>query len=339
MSNGSLDTSFGQNGISQELTNAGSKGRKMELLPDGSTLQFGSDQFSFTNGTIIKRDSTGMLDTSFGVSGVQVIPHQNDWQSYFGGVSIPGGRILAYGHTATGGTKQMLLTRLTTDPLAERFVDLGQDTNICAGSSLVLDAGPGESWTWSTGDSVQSIMVDTTGSFSVTVLDQNGCTDGDTIHLIQLGAPPPPDIILTQGVQLSTSTSGMLQWYLNGNPISGATSSSHTALVNGDYFVQFTDLNGCSNNSDTLNVNAVGVSEETAPVQVSIFPNPSNSNELQINGLSGITSAEVLDSSGRMVPIRFSSTRITMPLNSKGIFTIRIHHGDGTFSHARFVLN
>ncbi|MEA3497060.1 MAG: T9SS type A sorting domain-containing protein [Bacteroidota bacterium] len=60
-------------------------------------------------------------------------------------------------------------------------VELGNDTTICAGDSLLLDAGSGfENYSWSTGADSETIKVDS-GIFYVEVTDQYGCIAYDTI--------------------------------------------------------------------------------------------------------------------------------------------------------------
>ncbi len=62
-------------------------------------------------------------------------------------------------------------------------VDLGEDTAICSGSNIVLDAGAGyDSYVWNTGATTQTITIITSGVYSVTVT-RNGCTDSDTIKV------------------------------------------------------------------------------------------------------------------------------------------------------------
>ncbi|MBN2480937.1 MAG: gliding motility-associated C-terminal domain-containing protein [Bacteroidales bacterium] len=61
-------------------------------------------------------------------------------------------------------------------------VDLGNDTTICYGNSLVLDAGYFISYMWSTGATTGSIIVnESAGIVSVTVTDENGCQGSDEI--------------------------------------------------------------------------------------------------------------------------------------------------------------
>lgn len=69
-------------------------------------------------------------------------------------------------------------------------VDLGQDTVICPGETLVLDAGPnGQLYRWSTGESGQTITVDSsnaTGYFWV-VADYGACSSYDGINVEEFG--------------------------------------------------------------------------------------------------------------------------------------------------------
>jgi len=53
--------------------------------------------------------------------------------------------------------------------LKDFAVDLGRDTTICFGSSLVLDAGEGDSYEWNTGDVTRYLSVVEPGSYAVTV--------------------------------------------------------------------------------------------------------------------------------------------------------------------------
>ena len=63
-------------------------------------------------------------------------------------------------------------------------VFLGNDTVIATGATVVLDAGVGfVSYAWSNGSSAQTITVGVTGTYTVLVLDSNGCANSDAIHV------------------------------------------------------------------------------------------------------------------------------------------------------------
>src|SRR5204863_433761 len=68
-------------------------------------------------------------------------------------------------------------------------VTLGNDTTICTGQNLVLDAGnPGSSFLWSTGATTQTIVPLISGNYWV-VANLTGCIDQDTI-LVTVDQPP-----------------------------------------------------------------------------------------------------------------------------------------------------
>lgn len=72
-------------------------------------------------------------------------------------------------------------------------IDLGEDTTLCnASTGLILNAGhPGSMYSWSTGASTQTITVNTSGLFTVTVSDaSNNCTGQDSIMIAYTPAIP-----------------------------------------------------------------------------------------------------------------------------------------------------
>lgn len=74
-------------------------------------------------------------------------------------------------------TKQVIIDPVTVS------VDLGPDTDLCFGSSMILDAGnPGASFLWNTGETTQTIEVFDDGEYYVTV-NTGECVARDTIVL------------------------------------------------------------------------------------------------------------------------------------------------------------
>jgi len=74
--------------------------------------------------------------------------------------------------------------RIGLDQPSPFTVDLGNDTTIIAPSTLKLDAGnPGKDFLWNTGETWQTIVVDTSGTYYVSVIGANNCTITDTIQV------------------------------------------------------------------------------------------------------------------------------------------------------------
>ena len=73
-------------------------------------------------------------------------------------------------------------------------VNLGNDTAICTGASLVLDAGyPGATYTWQDGTSTQTYPASTAGKYKVMV-NKNGCKGEDEINITLLSTPTGVDL-------------------------------------------------------------------------------------------------------------------------------------------------
>lgn len=122
-------------------------------------------------------------------------------------------------------------------------IDLGNDTLLCEGNVLILDAGPGSAFLWSTGENTATLSVTSSGLYWVEVIDN--CAGSDTL---QASFEPLPV------VQLGTDTTLCANDSLNleaGNPqctyawSTGATSSSITVSTAGNYQVTVTDTLGC----------------------------------------------------------------------------------------------
>ncbi len=126
--------------------------------------------------------------------------------------------------------------------LTPPMVDLGPDTLLCPGESLVLDAAqPGGTYLWNTGATGPSITVGTPLTAWVQVTGGNGCTSADTVTVnyanpgsVQLGS----DLALCAGntVSLDATTAGAGQ-YLWSDGSTGAVLSTGTP---GTYWVEVT---------------------------------------------------------------------------------------------------
>jgi hypothetical protein len=153
-------------------------------------------------------------------------------------------------------------------------VNLGADTTICAGSSLVLDAqNPGSTYLWNNGNLTQTLAANTAGLYYVQVTDMNGCANADTINMNIYSIDV--STTTTSTTIAANATGNTYQWIdcNNGNQaIAGATNISYTATVNGNYAVIIQEA-GCTDTSACVSIQTVGIQEST-PTQVMVYPNP-----------------------------------------------------------------
>ncbi|MFM7177378.1 MAG: T9SS type A sorting domain-containing protein [Bacteroidota bacterium] len=104
---------------------------------------------------------------------------------------------------------------------------------------------------------------------------------------------PPVPIINTLGTVLSSTSPTGNQWYLNGNPITGATGISHDMALTGSglYTVVVTASNGCTTSSLPYLYSSVG--ENFASAAVSVYPNPA-SEMLHVEFANQVPAAELI---------------------------------------------
>ena len=130
--------------------------------------------------------------------------------------------------------------------------------NVCFGSSVNLDAGPGyATYLWSTGATTQSISSTTSGTFTVTVSNIAGCT-GTASQTATVNPKPTPVITgifnVCQGAAATLTAQSGFSSYLWST---GSTNVTINPTVSGTYTVTVTNAFGCSGvSSQSVTVNA-----------------------------------------------------------------------------------
>ena len=133
-------------------------------------------------------------------------------------------------------------------------VQISTDTipRICRGHSVILDAGPYQSWQWSTNATTRQITVGISGQYHVVVTDSNGCTGRDTLDVIVYTpptpsiSPPGPILGLCSADSLKLDAGGPYTKYQWSPGTTSDTSRLFTPPVGrATYFVVVTDSNGC----------------------------------------------------------------------------------------------
>ncbi|MDR9399683.1 MAG: T9SS type A sorting domain-containing protein [Salibacter sp.] len=138
-------------------------------------------------------------------------------------------------------------------------LDLGPDTSYCADESINLSLNaqnPTASFMWTDSSTSQFLTVDTAGIYSVTVTDTNGCSTTDGVYVVEhqipnVVLPADSDYCADQTIAYTLDA---------GNPLASgylwqdnSTNQTFTATTAGTYWVEVTDMNGCTN-ADTMDI-------------------------------------------------------------------------------------
>jgi hypothetical protein len=133
-------------------------------------------------------------------------------------------------------------------------VDLGNNIIQCAdAAAITLDAqNAGASFLWNDGSTTETITVSTSGTYSVTVTDANGCMNYSAMDLT---VNPLPVVNLGNDVTQCGGTVTLDAGNQGSDYLWSDSSNSQTITVftTGNYIAFVTDANGCMN-GDTVNV-------------------------------------------------------------------------------------
>jgi hypothetical protein len=141
---------------------------------------------------------------------------------------------------------------------------------VCENAQVTLMGVGATSYTWSHGvtDNVP-FSATTTTTYTVIGSDGFGCSDTTTQQITVIAAPVVTitgnSTFCTGGNTVLTASAGSsYQWFMNGSPITGSTSSTYTATAAGVYNVWVVSASGCGDSSAT----SVNVTINTPPTVV-----------------------------------------------------------------------
>ena len=145
------------------------------------------------------------------------------------------------------GTDSILITVLTAP--AQPTISAGGPTTFCTGDSVQLSSSAGTAYLWSTGETTQDIWAGISGSYTVGVFDDQGCSSIPSDPVLVTARPSPDQPVITasgpvsfcEGDSLDLTSSPAIS-YLWSN---GDTNQTIRVKSNGDFFVQVTDTSGC----------------------------------------------------------------------------------------------
>lgn len=219
-------------------------------------------------------------------------------------------------------------------------IDPSGTVQICEGESLVLNAGSGYAqYIWSTGASVPSINVTNEASYWLSVVNQDGCVSNTDTVIVEFYEVVVPEInsIIDGLLSCSNDSASSYQWYLNGDPIVGATDVTYCPTVSGNYYVVITDSYGCTVTSFITEYTfsddspcATGIEEHD--LSIGIQPNPSTGQFMINYAMDRLMKMElsVYDLMGNLVRqpqvtrTMSGNTVIDLSDEAEGIYMLRI---------------
>lgn len=194
-------------------------------------------------------------------------------------------------------------------------VDLGNDTTICDGDSVLLDAGVGmNAYLWSENNwTLQTLTVTEEGTYSVSVTDSVGCSAMASID-VEIADAPTADYVFASGngydytfFVVNPANVGTYDWYFGDNNqlLNGGVSTNHTYGDTGTYDVTvfLNSEYGCGIDSINQSVRvsyAVGI-EDLNETDIQIYPNPATNLVVFDLGESNIKTISIHTLSGQLI--------------------------------------
>lgn len=230
---------------------------------------------------------------------------------------------------------------VNTNPL----VLLGNDTTICEGEQVTLDAGnAGASYVWSNSQiTTQTRVVTQPGSYVVNVTAANGCVGVGSINIDVMGDPTAGTIFVVNNMPTYTFTilnpqnANQYSWdFGDGSTLANAPGTvSHTYLTTGPRQVSVTLTNECGTETviTTIVVTSTASIGENSIEGLSVYPNPANYYVIVALPTAAQASGSVFNTTGSLVKTidNFSAkTEVSVSDLTPGVYFLHISSEEKT---------
>lgn len=228
------------------------------------------------------------------------------------------------------------------------LLELGTDTTVCEGITVLLDAGTdGDFYLWNDNSTNQTLAVTSTGMYTVELSNTDGCSATDSLFVNVLPLPDASGITATVNGNSVTFTADnpedvfLYEWQFgDGNSITNISPSiQYNYLTPGTYTVTLTVMNqnNCGTHTVTLTITVgnTGLEEADAATGLHIFPNPA-ADHIQLANPAGISihRISIYDASGKQVYVSSPASPSLLPSVAgwnNGLYLIKIESGEQTF--------
>ncbi|WP_190277300.1 T9SS type A sorting domain-containing protein, partial [Taibaiella lutea] len=233
-------------------------------------------------------------------------------------------------------------------------VHLGNDTTVCNGVVLTLNPGGGSiEYFWNTGQTGQTIDVNSAGSYSVFVTNAEGCISMDTIQVMMQGELPS-----IQGIQVANNGDRQFHFtavypqnvigydwdFGDGSLHSYAASPTHVYDSVGDFIVVLHLSSTCGFANDTIGAHIVGIHQlNISNNELTVYPNPSNGQATILNkGDLKMEKIEIYNILGQVVYRSKADSKDKHVVNltniASGVYTIEVYTDKGTVARKLEIL-
>jgi hypothetical protein len=195
------------------------------------------------------------------------------------------------------GSGPSSLVVVAVNPAPSGVISLSGSTTFCQGGFVTLTASAGNNYLWTTGSTIQSIVLTNSGNYGVTVINGSGCSATSVNTNVIVNPTPAVPTIIANGptafcqgssVTLTSSSVGSYLWS------TGVTTQSIVIANSGNYSVTVTNGSGCSASSTGtgVTVNPLPATPTITDSESTLSSSSASGNQWYFNGniITGATS-------------------------------------------------
>lgn len=214
----------------------------------------------------------------------------------------------------------------------------------CNGDSTQLEVSGAVDYAWYADPTLSDTAIfnpyaspSVTTTYDVIGTDANGCKDTASTTATVFALPAEPVITRTSCDTLVSSYLNGNQWYMNGFELPGETDPYVRMFYDGDYYIEYTDANGCQSWSDTVVIREIDTCLTDTVLSLNpsdeikgfkMYPNPTSGNVTVEWNNNANAIVSLMNISGQMIMEERVLNVQTVQFNTtsypKGIYLIKL---------------